>query len=406
MKTRLLILGILISFQASATWLPLGPEGVVANNVCFVIDNMNHWVICHDEGICIYDHVTQTWTDHPSDLPIRDAYYLDGDKILVIMGNGSYSDGIYAFNPASNQYELIKYLESPQFIHFNDTNQKYYVGYHLGFVTSPDGFIWTTIEIFNNKSIVTMDTYQNHFVVSEMDNQYGIWYSDDYGSTWVKSLTGSPMISCLVFDNDGKLYGIYPDESWSSGLWSSTDYGQIWEVEFWSINMSCVGFDAMASIFVGWGYNPTGTEEGIALYIPEDDSLRFLNEGLPNLIVNKITHNPWMTAIALFCCTENGVYVTYDYVGVIENKYPGEICRLNILPNPVIKTASVNYLLPEHTNHATLLICQQDGKTIWENLVDHPEGSLKLDCSDLPSGIYYVILRGRNFSTCKKMLVR
>ena len=132
-RTLLLVLMMVAgSLISRATWDPFGPDTITANKACFLLDFSNHWGVCHDQGIALYDQVSQTWTDYPSDLPVMDAYYWNGNEFLVIMGCGTDSDGIYTFDPGSGDFELVTYLECPNFIAYDDIIQKYYVGHHLG----------------------------------------------------------------------------------------------------------------------------------------------------------------------------------------------------------------------------------------------------------------------------------
>ncbi|NQV03039.1 MAG: T9SS type A sorting domain-containing protein [Bacteroidia bacterium] len=402
MKTFLFLLGILISIPALPSWNPFGPEGIHANRIEFVIDNQSHWVICHDEGLYIYDLVNQTWTDHPTTLPVLDAYYLDGTKILVIMGDGTFSDGIYAYNPATEEFEIIEWVVFPCFLNYNYDTQKYYVGHHSGLLTSSDGYTWTAEPTFTNRDMVAMASWENHFVVSEMDNLYGVWFSDDYGATWSSPTPGSPMISNLDFSNEGILYGVFPDSSYSSGLWSSSDYGETWKNEFYSLNMSCVGLDVQGWVMVGWHENPPLPQEGIAHYTPATGSLDFLNEGLPNLFINDICFNPIMSAIALFCCTENGVYISYDYfVGETEINRPAASV-LTILPNPAQQRAVITSRVITPGSGITMRIFDLRGGIIREEYLDNWQGRMDLNCSSLPDGLYLISVSGLSgTATCK-----
>jgi len=402
MKIKLCILGLLLSFQLSATWQPFGPENISANKVCFNLGLVNAWGVCHDEGIAIYNHLTQSWTDFESNLPVISANYLDGTKILLIMGGGSNSDGIYTLDPSEGTFELVSWVDYPNFLFFDEQTQEYFIGHHLGLLHSADGINWTPVEAFNNKNMVAMDSYQEHYVVSEMDNQFGIWYSSDSGSSWEQSVSGSPMISCFGFNSHGKLYGVFPDESWSSGLWSSEDFGKTWEVEFWSVNINCVGFDAMGNVFVGWGENSTGMEEGIAHYDPESGEYHFMNEGLSSLVINEIAINPYMSAIALFCCTEKGAFVTY---GPTQSTEVEASFELNIFPNPGDQLIKISYRIPDASTNTQLYIYNSLGQAVKQYDLDPRRAYIELDASGYSSGIYFIYLKGVNFAASQKMLI-
>jgi len=391
---------VIATIRVLAIWEPYGPEGITANKITFLLDDNDHVGICHDEGIFLYNYNSGTWIDFPTDLPVHDAYYLNGEDILVIMGCGTDSDGIYSFSPETGEFTIIEFLECPYFIAFDEILQKYYTGHHLGLEISFDGLNWTPVSDFDGMSMVAMDIYQNHLVVSQMDNLYSIWHSDDHGNTWVRSPAGSPMISDLCFDYNQKLYGIFPDESWSSGLWSSTDYGYTWEVEFWSINMSCAGIDAMGDIITGWDYNPNGGDEGIAHYEPEGGTITFINEGLSNLVINDICINPAMSALALFCCTDSGAYVSYDYMDVPDTMTPTGKGYLEIFPNPASEI--LNVVLPSGAPKVNIKVYNVLGQIVEDFNVEKSQVAISL--GKYPRGIYYIGADDGVQTTLKKFI--
>ncbi|MCU0371064.1 MAG: T9SS type A sorting domain-containing protein [Bacteroidales bacterium] len=406
-KLNLIALVILLLFrQAAAGWEPYGPQGIQANRLCFWLDDYNHQAICHDEGICVYDPLTMSWTDYPAFLPVIDACYLDGENFLTILGCGTDSDGIYSFNPSDGIFELIDYLECPNFIAYDGTIQKYYIGHHLGLAFSYDGLDWQAEGMFNSRNMVDMAVYQNHLVVSEMDNLYGIWISGDHGFSWTAAQVGSPMISDLCFDAEGKLYGIFPDMSYSSGLWSSDDYGYSWKVEFWAVNMNCTGIHSWGDIYVGWGENPAGTDEGVARYDPEYGTLSFVNEGLGSLIINQICINPLEDIPLLYSCTEDGASITYDYVGLDHEPSNKGENYLSVFPNPGSGQVAIYYNLPDDHGRSALRLIQPDGKVIYQVKLDKGTGNLVLDLYQYPPGIYLLAMISGEYTCIKKLLLK
>jgi len=408
MKTLFfLLLTIILSFtiKTRAAWEPFGIEGITANKVSFLLDNNGLMGICHDAGIMFYDNNSGTWTDYSTDLPVIDAYYLNGEDIIVIMGCGTDSDGIYSFDPENGEYAIIEYLECPWFISHDDIIQQYYVGHHLGLATSSDGINWTPVDVLEGMNMVALDIAQNHLVVSQLDNIFSTWHSDDHGNSWTQTPGGTPMISDLCFDHNQKLYGIFPDESWSSGLWSSTDYGYTWEVEFWSVNLSCVGIDAMGDVFTGWDYNPSGGDEGIARYDPDGGGLTFINEGLSSLVINDICINPAMSALALFCCTDSGAFISYDYVEVTENPAIAGKETIKIFPNPASKYVHVAYSVSEDLAQTRCQIFQVDGKKVDEIELSEQEGILELKLEKFHPGIYLVEIGTPGNYSMQKLII-
>ncbi len=132
--------------------------------------------------------------------------------------------------------------------------------------------------------------WDNHFAVSVASNIYGVYYSDDHGSTWNTPVAGCPLITDMSFRNDSKLFGIFPDQSNSSGLWSSIDFGASWQIEFYSDALSSVINDMHGITFVGWE-----AEQGVAMW--SNEAITPMNEGLPDLSINNLFVSPIMSII-------------------------------------------------------------------------------------------------------------
>ena len=285
---------------------------------------------------------------------------------------------------------------------------EYFVGCQFGgLYRSTDGLTWTEVPCFTGKSCAVMDFYENHLVVTEVSNIYNIYWSDDYGVSWQEASAGSPMITELKFSLNGDLYGIFPSYSNSSGLYSSNDFGQTWDLEFWSDNMSAVGFDAMSTAFVGW-VSPTAMNEGIAIYTPgtPPPNLSFLNEGLPNTNINKILLNPTMSAIAIFCCTDAGIYVCSDYMVGEEEKIL-DSDQINIYPNPVSEKGKVNIEILDNLGLKSMEIYSNDGRfVLMQNFIMNPlESRFELEVQDLQAGIYFIRIKTNNSEFAKKLVI-
>ncbi len=311
---KMIILFLIIflsSFSFAYMWENVGPSDLQVNNFNTVFYNIPVEILCSSNGILINEG--GNWVEFPySGLPAWSTVGLDPNNILVLLGDGSWSDGIYKFNLSTHQFDIAEWIPFPNFLLYCTINNTYYAGGLYGMWESTDGLSWSEIGYFNLKDCVAMAYFENHFVVSA-DNE--IYYSHDSGVTW--NQPGSPIISDLAFHANGTLYGIFPGPSNSSGLWSSNDFGESWNVEFWSLFMSSVGLDVEDNIFVGWEHPGT---EGFALWDPVSHELEFFNDGLPNLNINKITYHPYIDCINIVCCTDSGAYMLTDYTGV-EIKY-------------------------------------------------------------------------------------
>lgn len=396
MRSLSIIFILVFCLNAHAQWEPFSPEGIHANKIRFYVDNYNNWAVGHWDGMEIYNLNTQQWTNYPG-MNVSDVAWLNGDSILVARNSeGSYSDGIYSFNPISGNFHVLKWLMYPLFIERDPILEKYFVGSINRLHYSENGFDWQYYSDLPDLRFIDMAIYNEYYLVSQIEDSANLLISSDGGFVW-EVVEGAPTISDLHFDLNGKLYGVFPGESWSSGLWSSNDFGLSWDVEFWAININCVGTDPMGNVFVGFG-NTNNPEKGIARWDSLNQSLYFMNAGLPNLNINQITYNPGMSAPALFCCTDTGVYINYTYVGLEDNIAP--LASVHLWPNPTSECLNIQYSME---GKVSISIYASDGKVI-----DHFEGpsskNLKYSCTTLEKGIYIMTIEGDNGILSRKWI--
>jgi len=370
-----------------AQWEPFSPEGIHANRITFYVDNQNNWAVAGQNGLHLYNLSTQEWKYHQSILPVVDASWLEGDNVLVLFNGGMMEDGVHYLYMETETFYALEYLDTPHFIQYLPDSGRFYVGYWHGLRYSDNIEDWYDVDSFKNMNIVDMELYGNHYVVSRMDNLYEVYYSDDAGQNWTLS-PEAPMISDLEFDNNGKLYGIFPDESFSSGLWSSNDFGATWNVEFWATGINCVGTDPMGNVFVGFSDEALPPHEGIAHWDSLNQNLYFLNNGLPNLNINQITYNPAMSAMALFCCTNTGVYINYDYVGLNEAHKLSSV-PIEAWPNPARNDINIKHDL---SGDLHLYLYNAEGQVMDKKHFSSPEKEIKYNCTSLEAGIYIITL--------------
>jgi hypothetical protein len=370
---KMIILFLLIflsSLSFAYMWESIGPSNLQVNNFNTVFYNILVEILCSSNGILINEG--GNWVEYPySGLPAWSTVGLDPNNILVLLGDGSWSDGIYKFNLSTHQFDVAEWIPFPNFILSCTINNTYYAGGLYGIWESTDGMNWSEIVYFNLKDCVAMAYFENHFVVSA-DSE--IYYSPDSGVTWNIAQPGSPIICDLVFDEVGTLYGIFPGYSNSSGLWSSNDFGESWNVEFCSNLMSSVGLDAEDNIFVGWEHPGT---EGFALWDPVSHELEFFNDGLPNLNINKITYNPYIESLNVICCTDSGAYMLTDYVGVGFEEDELEITnyKLQNYPNPFNPETTIFFSIAQTSSFVTIEIYNIKCQKI-KTLNTFPNGSL------------------------------
>ena len=403
MKNQSIILFSLLLLSTCAMayqWDSIGPGEVKVHNFCVVNYNLPIGILCTDAGIMI--HEGNGWTEYSNGgLPAWDAHGLDPNNILVLLGNGSYSDGVYKFNLSSHQFEVLEYIYAPNFFHFCDSDSTYYTGGENGVWKSTDGTNFILIDYFDGKKGLSFAWYENHYIIS---SDFRNHYSSDFGLTWNQTGAGMGSIPDMKFHPDGTLYGIFPGNDYSAGLWKSFDYGETWDVEYYNMWMSAVDIDAAGHLFLGW------ESEGVALRDPATNEMFFLNGGLPDLHINKITIHPNVAVPNIVACTDNGAFILTDYpLGVEETQHIQKNLCLKIYPNPVVGDASIEFLLSETTT-INLSLYRSDGQklvTIFKGTAHAEiEYARTFNRNDLAEGVYYLKLRtDKNTGLIRKLIV-
>lgn len=413
MDLKKILLTILIFLTIpvfSYEWESYGPTDIEAHNFYVWGGGIAYEIICTSEGLLV--NQDGSWESYSySNLPVWDVETVSmaTADLLVVMGNGTYSDGIYKFNFINHEFIIEEYFLNPEFIEYFAGDGHFYVGGEQGLLKSETGVNWEEVGFFEEKFCYDMVAYDNHYVVSTDE---GVFYSNDNGTTWLPS-ESYESISDLVFSYYGILYGIFPDESWSSGLWSSNDFGQTWDVEFWSVNLNSVGFDCNQTLFVGWD-DANAVMEGVASWIPDIWELSYFNEGLPNLNINKIMSHPLLDCINMLCCTDAGMYLLTDYqISNSEPTLPEAEFELYNYPNPFNPSTEIRFTA-KNAKNAKIEIYNIKGQMI-RSIECHPEPvegrhavtwkGTDQNNNPVPSGIYFYRLRYGNKESVRKMVL-
>jgi len=398
-KLVILFLALIFSFPTFAyNWIPYCPDTIHATNICFGL-GFSAGLICSPDGLYLYEDDMEWHFYTFGGLPVIEAANYSPNKILLIMGDGTYSDGIYTFDLQTHQFEVIEWLYKPSFIRYYDHSNVYYAGQREGGLhLSADGLEWNNLSYFDTIPCHAIDFYEEHVVVSEgtyeIDNLH---LSGDGGNTWHGSVNGG-WFTEIEFCYSGDLFAVFQGLSNSAGIYKSEDFGSYWEPLNWEFFITALGYDAIGNVFVGWdnGY-------GIAMLDPDTTypDFVFLNEGLPNTYVNEVKLNPAMSVIAIFVCTGGGVYYCNDYtVGIKESSDDQEI---KIIPNPVSQGQILHIQIPNHLKVVSCMLMSVDGKVIYSCVPDNNVN--KIDLPGLPAGLYYCLFEGKDRKWSKKLVI-
>lgn len=378
----------------SQNWVSIGPDSVTVNNA---YTSYSTDILLISDGILI--NKGNSWQKYSiGNLPAWDIIELNPDTLIIIMGNGSRSDGIYRFTLSDSQFQILGGGINPHFIVKNLYNNTYYVGSEWGLQKSTNGIDWQEVEFFKNKNCLSMDFFNEFCVVSVSSDTSGIYYSKDGGISWYFSSNMSYYLTDLTFDNNGLLYGVFPDESYSSGLWKSKDYGNNWEVEFYSTNISSFGNTA-GKYFVAWYDDFIMNQTGVSIWDTLSHELVSLNEGLANTNIRNIVEDQIFDCQNITVCTDSGAYCLTEFlVGIKEeNTIPQNFSLAQNYPNPFNPSTTIKYSIPSVENVSVQLVVYnilgKEVRTIVNKTQQAGNYEVQFDGSNLSSGVYFYQLQ-------------
>jgi len=125
-----------------------------------------------------------TWNFYPfwaTGLPATSIWNLDETTIMVAMGAGSYSDGVYNFDLNTHTWTINEWFMFPNFLVYNPGNGIYYVGERDGLFRSADANSWTRITSLGTNKCSSLAFYNSNMVTN---NGALVKYSTDNGLTW------------------------------------------------------------------------------------------------------------------------------------------------------------------------------------------------------------------------------
>lgn len=387
MKRPLLLLVSLVIFINTQAWELFGPADTVATNICFAELPYEGAIICTDDGMYYYDESTYQWNFYSeANLPVIEGIFLETESILLIMGNGSYSDGIYSFNTSTGQFTVIEYCLEPTFLRFDPTASKYYVGYSGGLLVSADAATWEDVGYFNGNNCLEMSFDYVNMVVSVNELPPNVHRSNNSGETWQSSSSFSPIFRMASYYSS-HFFGMCPLNTALSGFYYSDDGGNNWDLEFSSNNISDVSYDQNGFLLISW-HSPASEYEGIAMYEPGAGSsgLTFINDGLPTTNILRVKQREGIDVQLAYVCTDAGVFTTW-FVGMDEGEMEN---KLQVYPNPVLneKKVLINFKQPSFVKSVQLL--NLSGEVIKNKTYNKKMESIEFNLELLPPGVYLI----------------
>lgn len=404
----ILILFFAIHQSFSYTWESYGPENIKANRLKLFSSEFPTGAICVDSGMyLIMDFYGQDWQYYSYfNMPVTDAvqHNPDSDSILVVMGNGGYSDGIYSFNRVSEEFSVIHYCINPNFIYRADEFTPFYVGYEYGLLTSQDGILWEEVSCFNNSNCIDIQRQDNKIAAAIDQPNNNVFLSADGGENW-ETISSNFKISEVLFSFSGDLSGICTENTENCGYYEFDEYSMLWDNKFITQDLNTLGFDSGKRAYLGW-YNATGEYEGIAKFETEpEDSLIFYNEGLPDLNINDITSTfDYFGADIVFCCTNVGVFYCITGVGI--DQVADNNKMITLFPNPVKDKMQITFKTGDKIT--AIEIYNNHGQKVDESKPKNytsEEINITWNKGNLPAGVYYLVVKTGKESLTRKFVI-
>jgi hypothetical protein len=338
-------------------------------------------------------------------LPISGICRLDENTLMVAMGAGSYSDGVYNFALDTHQWTLNEWFFRPSFITHCPSNGKYYVGERDGLYHSSDAINWYRITALGMNECTSLAWHGQNMVCNSGN---AVYISSDAGVTWQQS--SMSLLSGFRFTDSGTLYAFMAVESDSDGLWRSHDYGNTWEIVFYSSNLAAIGPNFDALIPLGWS-QPNQEDCYLALLNGNDELIPLEHADLMSPVV-EIEPFPLINTPSFYVINGSGIrYLTNFGASSTEDALlPSTALSLSAYPNPARERCQIK-LQDDFSHNSELSIYNSRGQLI-RRIPTAGKRELSWDLRDeqgniLPSGIYLMRLtdQGGRVKATSRMLV-
>ncbi len=346
----------------------------------------------------LFLYENDTWNPYlffSNGLPITSTWKLNDDTMMVSMGAGTYSDGVWNFNLNTHTWTINDWFFLPNFVLQCPGNGCYYVGERDGLFKSTNGSDWTRITAIGSGDCNSFTSRDSSIVV----NRDGfVYYSHNSGQTWQQAGMGN--LKGFRYTSNGVLHGIMDVGSDSDGLWRSFDNGITWEVVFYSTGITCIGPDFNGYIPLGW--NTAGVDDNYVSLLSPMDQLIPLSHPNLNSAVKQMEIFPLINTLSFYVLNSSGCYFITDFLPVAnQDEVATPAFKLEVFPNPSNTSVMVK-LSSEIVGKPSLEIYNLRGQLIRTikslSLNQANERCLQWDLclqdgSSTASGIYLVILK-------------
>ncbi len=281
-----------------------------------------------------------TWNFYPfwaTGLPATSIWNLDETTIMVAMGAGSYSDGVYNFDLNTHTWTINEWFMFPNFLVYNPGNGIYYVGERDGLFRSADANSWTRITSLGTNKCSSLAFYNSNMVTN---NGALVKYSTDNGLTWQTGNTSN--LRGFRYTENGVLYAIMDVESDSDGLWRSDDYGETWDNVLFTSNLNCIGPDFGEYIILGW--RQANEEDGYLAVLDSQSQLTQLVHASLDSEVRQLEIFPLINTPSFYVINGEGCFYITGFLPVNNDDATAPVIdgiKLQAYPNPFSRETTI-----------------------------------------------------------------
>ncbi len=335
-------------------------------------------------------------------LQITGIYPKNAGTLMLTIGAGSYSDGIYNFDLDNHDWSLNEWFYLPYFVTRDPASGTFYTGDYTGLYHSPDGAAWSRITALEMLPCTSFACRASH-LVTHCGN--GVYYSADSGQNWQSSQM--ILLRGFRFASDGTLYAVLNAGSDSDGLWRSDDLGATWNVVIYSENLSCIGPDYDGHLVLGWD-QPNDLGCHLALLTPQHTLTPLVHPDL-NSPVRQLDVFPLINTPSFYVINGLGLFFLTGFLNVSaedELAPSPEPWLTAVWPNPAREALNLAFAAAGK-GAITLSLHDLRGRRIWsEKQPAIPDGILRMPLPSLSAGLYLLkVEQGRNLAM-RRILIR
>lgn len=396
MKHALSLLVLALALPCAAfDCQPFGPAAPTLNCANFLIEPLAVGALDASGYSQLFLFDAPGWSPYYTGLtflPITSICCKDANTLMLTIGAGSYSDGIYNFDLTSHTWSVNEWFYLPGFVLRDPLSGTYYTGDQTGLHRSIDGANWTQISELGQQACTSFACRDNH-AVANCGN--GVYYSSDSGQTWQASTM--ILLEGFRFASDGALYGFMDAGSDSDGLWRSDDFGANWDPVIYSEHLSNIGPDYSGHLVLGWN-QPNELGGYLALLTPQHTLMPLAHPDL-NSPVKQLDVFPLINTPSFYVINGQGLYYLTSFLNVSaedELAPPPESWLKRIWPNPAKNSVNLELAESGRESLSLNLYDLRGRKVLSEQVSAPPNGLLDLNLPELDSGLYLLkVAQGR-----------